>query len=99
MTLGAEREEPRHVWGHATLEVLPGGAAVEAGAHRATSRSVRLLALGLGRLTTSVNPIPKSSSRRSSSEPSDAIPSAFRIGAARRDAENAGQKRLLGLEK
>ena len=31
MTLGAEREEPRHVWGHATLEVLPGGAAVEAG--------------------------------------------------------------------
>jgi len=58
-----------------------------------------VLAFGLGRLTTSVNPMPKSSRVRSSSQPSDATPSAFRIGAASRDAENAGQKRLLGLEK
>ena len=52
-------------------------------------------ALFVGRLATSVNPMPKSGSSTSCSGSSAGTPSATRMGALSCERESAGQKRLV----
>ena len=59
------------------------------------SEAERFAAFADGRFTTSVNPMPNPSRSPSCCGPSTSTPRRSRTRALRRDAENAGQNRLV----